>query len=302
MLSRFSIDEQTPIGSFPIDVVVCISIQPCILVLTCLPTHPMKCDLRLPAVDIVFSTRRTASEDASNSSLVGLSFSLHMKDFKLHVYHPFSGDTRAPLFDGTRAGQSSKRNALALSVNSVSINISRTRSALIDEHGQTMNTIQLSVIAQISKATFQYDIRHFADLLAFPKIWYKRKLARRLFLGDENVSSSIRVPPTVAAARPVSLPVNKSVRRRAHVLLALRLEELHVSMNMSNIMGTIEWNTRDVRSTASIKLTNSEERVYAFSLGLKNSVFQAEEGFVGGLIRLKNLRTTGKLSQYDEAG
>ena len=254
----------------------------------------MKCDLRLPAVDIVLSTRRTAVDDTSTSSLVGLSFSLHMKDFKLHVYHPFSGETRTPLFDGTRAGQSSKRNALALSVKSVSINMSRTRSAPIDQHGEKMNTIQLSVVAQISKATFQYDIRHFADLLAFPKIWYKRKLARLLFLGDENVSnSSIRVPPTVAA-RPASVPVTTSVRRRAHVLLALRLEELHVSMNMSNIMGTIEWNTRDVRSTGSIKLTNADERVYSFSLGLKNSVFQADEGFVGGLIRLKNLRTMGK--------
>lgn len=45
--------------SFPVDVIVHINVQPSILRLTCLPVSPVQCCLKLPSVDLVFSTRRT---------------------------------------------------------------------------------------------------------------------------------------------------------------------------------------------------------------------------------------------------
>jgi hypothetical protein len=65
-------------------------------------------------------------------------------------------------------------------------------------------------------------------------------------------------------------------------------------MRMSNVMGKVEWNTKDVCSTGSLTLTNEGKRTFFLSLGLQNSILQAEQGIVGGLIRLKNLRTTGE--------
>ncbi|CAF1288378.1 unnamed protein product, partial [Adineta steineri] len=56
--NMFLMEDQTSTASFPIDVVVSLYIQPCVLLFTCLPTHPMECELRLPAVDIVFSSKR----------------------------------------------------------------------------------------------------------------------------------------------------------------------------------------------------------------------------------------------------
>ena len=308
------IEDQSSTVSFPIDVVVSLFIQPSVLLFTCLPTHPMECELRLPTVDVVFSSKRAAStenlaidknpsngEQIVDYSVSGLSFSLYMKDFKLNVYHPFSGESKVQLFEDIRSGQLQTRNALAVSVQSVSFNISRTRYTVIRTDGEFFNRIQLSVIGQISKAQFEYDIRRFSEILTFPKIWYNRSLARRLFLGDENLSST-QMPSTDSATtvtRPISTPVmvkskaNKRLRKEARVLLAIQLKELHVSMRMSNVMGKVEWNTTDVCSTGRLTLTSEGQRSMYFSIGLQKSIFQAEQGIVGGIIRLKNLRTTG---------
>lgn len=273
----------------------------------------MECELRLPTVDVVFSSKRTLtnhgsstvnadhseSEHTRENFLAGLSFSLYMKDFKLNVYHPFSGESKVHLFEDIRSGQLQTRNALAVSVQSVSFNISRTRCTVIHNDGELLNSIQLSIIGQISKAQFEYDIRRFSEILTFPKIWYNRSLARRLFLGDENLSTEI--PTTSTNQRPTTtIPViiktttNKPLRKEARVLLAIQLKELNVSMRMSNVMGKVEWKTTDVCSTGRLTLSNEGHRTLYFSIGLQKSVFQAEQGIVGGLIRLKNLRTTGK--------
>jgi hypothetical protein len=306
---RFLIEDQSSTASFPIDVVVSLFIQPSVLLFTCLPTHPMECELRLPTVDVVFSSKRALpdnlppstiendSEQIIENSLGGLSFSLYMKDFKLNVYHPFSGESKVHLFEDIRSGQLQTRNALAVSVQSVSFNISRTRYTLIECDGELLNNIQLSVIGQISKAQFEYDIRRFSEILTFPKIWYNRSLARRLFLGDENLPT--RIPSTTTITRPKAPTIikttttTKQLRNEARVLLAIQLKELQISMRMSNVMGKVEWNTTDVCSTGRLTLTNEGHRALFFSLGLQKSIFQAEQGIVGGIIRLKNLRTTG---------
>ncbi|CAF3490546.1 unnamed protein product [Rotaria socialis] len=309
----FLIEDQTSSTSIPIDVVVSIFIQPCVLLFTCLPTHPMECELRLPAVDVVFSSNRTLSDKISSSnnenlngqifenSLFGLNFSIYMKDFKLNVYHPFSGESKVHLFEDIRSGQLQTRNALAMSVQSVSINISRTRYVLINEKNEYLNSIQLSIVAQISRAQFEYDIRRFSEILTFPKIWYNRSLARRLFFGDENLPTGIpptnRITQTLAPTAQIASTINKILPKQARIILAIQLKELHISMRMSNVMGKVEWNTKDVYSTGSLTLTSEGKRTFFLSLGLQNSTFQAEQGIIGGIIRLKNLRTTGLISQ-----
>ncbi|CAF3397517.1 unnamed protein product [Rotaria sp. Silwood1] len=304
----FLLEDQTSPTSFPIDIVVSIFIQPCILLFTCLPTHPMECELRLPAVDVVFSSKRTLSDNISSlkdenlskdileKSLVGLNFSLYMKDFKLNVYHPFSGVPKIQLVEDIHSGQLQTRNALAVSVQSVSINVARTRYILTDPNNEYLNNIQLSIIAQISKAQFEYDIRRFSEVLTFPKIWYNRSLARRLFLGDENLST--RVPSSNKITETITATTtNKILRKQARVILAVQLKELHISMRMSNVMGKVEWNTTDVYSTGSLTLTSEGKRTFSLSVGLQNSIFQAEQGIIGGIIKLKNLRTTGLIRQ-----
>ena len=84
---------------------------------------------RLPTVDVVFSSKRTASSEdiplLENNDLEQILE--HMKDFKSNVYHPFSGESKAHLFVDIRSKQLQTLNALAVSVHCVSFNISRTR-------------------------------------------------------------------------------------------------------------------------------------------------------------------------------
>ncbi len=52
----------------------------------------------------------------------------------------------------------------------------------------TYNDVELSVLADIGSSSFIYDMRNIKEVFIFPKIWYRRSLARRLFLGEESSS------------------------------------------------------------------------------------------------------------------
>ena len=47
-----------------------------------------------------------------------------------------------------------------------------------------MSSFFLSALIDIGSASFKYDMRRLTEILAFPKAWYRRKIVRRLFLGD----------------------------------------------------------------------------------------------------------------------
>ena len=150
--------------------------------------------IRLPTVDVVFSSKRAASSESEDIPLEKNDLEQileYMKDFILNAYHPFSGKSKVHLVEDIRSGQLQTRNAFAVSVHSISFNISQTRYTLIQIDGELLNRIQLSVIGQISKARFEYDIRRFSGILTFPMIWYNRSLTRRLFLGEENLSTQM---------------------------------------------------------------------------------------------------------------
>ncbi|CAF4131724.1 unnamed protein product [Rotaria magnacalcarata] len=68
-----------------------------------------------------------------------------------------------------------------------------------------------------------------------------------------------------------------------------------VDKSMLNVMGKVECNTIHICSTGSLTQTNAGQRSIFFSLGLQKSIFQVEQGIVGGTLRLKHLRTTGSL-------
>ena len=48
------------------------------------------------------------------------------------------------------------------------------------------NDVKLSVLADIGNSSFTYDMRNIKEVFVFPKIWYRRSLARRVFLGDDS--------------------------------------------------------------------------------------------------------------------
>lgn len=48
--------------------------------------------------------------------------------------------------------------------------------------------VLISAVCDIGSASFKYDMRRLSEILAFPKAWYRRSIARRLFLGDQTIN------------------------------------------------------------------------------------------------------------------
>lgn len=57
-------------SSFPVDVIVYIRVQPSLVRFTCLPVSRVECLLRMPSLDVVFSTKKADSETGLTSDAV----------------------------------------------------------------------------------------------------------------------------------------------------------------------------------------------------------------------------------------
>lgn len=116
-----------------------------------------------------------------------------------------------------------EKDSLSVRVAYIKVNISRTRRALTrtsimtggsnynatneqpfdfvttEDTGlpnrSSFNDVKLSVIADIGTTSFVYDMRNIKEVFVFPKIWYRRSLARRVFLGEETTATSVVTEP-----------------------------------------------------------------------------------------------------------
>ncbi|XP_060850802.1 bridge-like lipid transfer protein family member 1 isoform X1 [Rhopalosiphum padi] len=202
--------------SFPVDVIVYLHVQTSTFRFSCLPVSRVECMLKLPSLDIVFSSKRTDSSNEledyyedSNSLPVavgGLSITGVMADFSMYIFHPYGGKkssanlkephthTWSPLADGER------KDSLSVNVEFIKFHLSRSRKLNFESvpgpkttSDQSHATIRFSTIVDIGSASFKYDMRRLTEILAFPRAWYRRSIVRRLFLGDltRTVPSSV---------------------------------------------------------------------------------------------------------------
>ncbi|BFZ14882.1 hypothetical protein BsWGS_17921 [Bradybaena similaris] len=152
------------------------------------------------------------------SSSGGLSVTGCMSDFSLYIFHPYGtgvqrrmqGQADSPAFRGHGALERisenvtnaihdlGRRDSLSLNVEFIRVNISRTRklecynesgeASVMPDQQTRSNVVRFSAICDIGTASFKYDMRRLSEILSLPKAWYRRTLARRLFLGDESVN------------------------------------------------------------------------------------------------------------------
>ncbi len=189
-------------ASFPVDVIVYFHMQPSTFRFSCLPVSRVECMLQLPSLDIVFSSKRqdddrfidSATSDKTASG--GLSVTGCLADFNVYIFHPYGGKKTgfkeaqfSPLADSER------KDSLSINVEFVKFHLTRSRKMNFEHHGsfkkpgeQSRAVIRFSTIVDIGSASFKYDMRRLTEILAFPKAWYRRRIVRRLFLGDLSVS------------------------------------------------------------------------------------------------------------------
>lgn len=265
-------------GSFPVDVIVYIHVQPSVLRFSCYPLSRVECLLQLPSVDLTFSSKRdedellpsnssttsayekskslparvmypskwaghrrvgsdyrycTFTQQATSASgstsatqlescVAGMSMTGCLADFSLYIFHPYGGQKKSNInmpsslssaghSDSTTSAStgssskpfSSRKDSLSLQVEFVKINITRSRKLIfiMDTSSPKMTlgheksaSCQSAVIrfngkCDVGSASFKYDMRRLTEILAFPKAWYRKAIWKRMFLGEESISS-----------------------------------------------------------------------------------------------------------------
>uniref|UniRef100_A0A8C8SUD8 KIAA1109 n=1 Tax=Pelusios castaneus TaxID=367368 RepID=A0A8C8SUD8_9SAUR len=253
-------------SSFPVDVVVYVRVQPSQIKFSCLPVSRVECMLKLPSLDLVFSsnrgeletlgttcptenlsvggntsqsgsknsvnktgmpgsssglgsplgrTRHSSSQSdltSSSSNSSGLSFTACMSDFSLYVFHPYGAGKQKSAVSGLTPGSGAlgnvdeeatsvtgRKDSLSINLEFVKVSLSRIRrsggasffeSQSASKAASKMDTtlINISAVCDIGSASFKYDMRRLSEILAFPRAWYRRSIARRLFLGDQTIN------------------------------------------------------------------------------------------------------------------
>ncbi|XP_076826116.1 bridge-like lipid transfer protein family member 1 isoform X2 [Clavelina lepadiformis] len=308
------------LASLPVDVVVYISVQPSEVHFNCEPMSRVECLLHIPSLDVIFSSIRDSpsvtskfafpergthsnsskklpvqysTESSMNNDAFpsGLGFTVLMSDFSIYIFHPFG------------ANQSSgRKDSLSVDLEVVKINLVRTRkgatnldgSVRLKDHAVVTN---ISTLVDIGKASFKYDMRRLSEILAFPRAWYRRSIARRLFFGDttdersqtddERFQDSPLTPKKNAP--PKSEPASQHDDWQAVVLFGLNMSRLDVQMNMSNVMGNTLWSCDGLRSQGRLTLQSAGDKDIFLSCGLENSRLSAKGGIIGGKVELRRL-------------
>ncbi|CAG0914383.1 unnamed protein product [Notodromas monacha] len=163
---------------------------------------------------------------ASNANIGGYSVTGCLADFSLYIFHPYGKKIQADSSmnssqtPSVAASSQDRKDSLSLQVEFVKFNLSRSRKLNKPgglEHipsrgsfslshspgtdgnpnfrslpGQQLSrepqaVVRCSTIVDIGSATFKYDMKRLAEILGFPKAWYRRSIVRRLFLGDVMV-------------------------------------------------------------------------------------------------------------------
>ncbi|XP_034257362.1 bridge-like lipid transfer protein family member 1 isoform X5 [Pantherophis guttatus] len=250
-------------SSFPVDVVVYVRVQPSQIKFSCLPVSRVECMLKLPSLDLVFSsnrgeletlgstcptenslqsgskmpvktispgsslglgspfgrTRHSSSQSdltGSSSSSSGLSFTACMSDFSLYVFHPYGAGKQKTTVAGLSSGTGTideepssvtgRKDSLSINLEFVKVSLSRIRrsggatffdslSASKSSNKMETTLINISAVCDIGSASFKYDMRRLSEILAFPRAWYRRSIARRLFLGDQTINMPVTSGP-----------------------------------------------------------------------------------------------------------
>uniref|UniRef100_A0A8C5B2A4 KIAA1109 n=1 Tax=Gadus morhua TaxID=8049 RepID=A0A8C5B2A4_GADMO len=77
-------------------------------------------------------------------------------------------------------------------------------------------SLSLSAVCDIGSASFKYDMRRLSEILAFPRAWYRRSIARRLFLGDQTINLPASGPATPDSSENASQHLSPEASRKAY--------------------------------------------------------------------------------------
>lgn len=102
-----------------------------------------------------------------------------------------------------------RKDSLSINVEFVKFQLTRCRKVYVEPAvmskrsvDQSRAVIRFSTIVDIGSASFKYDMRRLTEILAFPKAWYRRRIVRRLFLGDLSMQHMAGTEPATPTGTP----------------------------------------------------------------------------------------------------
>ncbi|KAG7279197.1 hypothetical protein CRUP_024398 [Coryphaenoides rupestris] len=211
-------------SSFPVDVVVYVRVQPSQIRFSCLPMSRVECMLKLPSLDLVFSSNRGELEVPAVAT------------------HPSDGQNIPPCtppgqqipkpppnkgtVDEEASSVTGRKDSLSINLEFVKVSLSRMRrtggptfiESFIPTKCGKMDTtlINISAVCDIGSASFKYDMRRLSEILAFPRAWYRRSIARRLFLGDQTINLPASGPATPDSSENTAQHPSPESTRKAY--------------------------------------------------------------------------------------
>uniref|UniRef100_A0A158R4Y4 FSA_C domain-containing protein n=1 Tax=Syphacia muris TaxID=451379 RepID=A0A158R4Y4_9BILA len=248
------------------------------------------CLLKLPSMTLIASTKPLI-ELPTQSEIVnqeicgsGVHLSATLNAFSLNVYSPHQ--------------KSTTHDALSLTLDKLCLVMSRTKNAKNEQN----NKVQFVLTANIGSANFNYDMRRLAELISFPKPWYRKTIMRRLFFGEHSFKNVEHSPSTASCALPVScpgsapppspVPISKTVLSEpdkkkdwsAKVLFALEWKEFDISAQMANTMGNTKLIVRNGILQGFCQLDSKTEKNVWINFRLKPSSLIAHGGAISGQV------------------
>ncbi|XP_050415172.1 bridge-like lipid transfer protein family member 1 [Patella vulgata] len=309
----------------------------------------------------------TLSDNSLGTHSGGLSVTGTLSNFSLYIFHPYGGgqrrmgQTASPSYSKRGLGsiqetsssssgliELQRKDSLSLNVEFIKVNISRSRKmdfrsgdnitvTKLDPQ-QKCNMVRFSAVCDIGAASFKYDMRRLSEILSLPKAWYRRNLARRLFLGDDSfgqvpgdgTSIHHQRSPTEASTETYQSPNTgrSSLRNRTKqyftpelprqrhtsaqtsvtsswetlVLFAVNLSRLELDVNMSNVMGNTMWTTKEVKSQGRLSIDSSGHKNLKITAGLGGSSFESRGGVIGGAIDLQGVHGLFQVKEDPDLG
>uniref|UniRef100_A0A1I7VD79 FSA_C domain-containing protein n=1 Tax=Loa loa TaxID=7209 RepID=A0A1I7VD79_LOALO len=248
-------------------------------------TAAADCLLKLPSLTLMASTRphcEGASGNVGDIARGGIHVAATLSAFSLNIYSPHQ--------------RSTAQDALLLTLDHLSILASRSTNSRLESD----NKVQFVLTANIGSANFNYDMRRLAELISFPKPWYRHTIVRRLFFGNHSVKNpaynpEISLMTSHASSRLLSNKVTSTeeiLNKKewsAAVICGVEWKELNISAQMANTMGNTKLILREGVLRGYCQLNSKQDRAISINFGLKSAVLSAYGGAISGEIAITSL-------------
>lgn len=146
-----------------------------------------------------------------------------LADFNVYIFHPYGGGKKSGQREQSQfspLADSERKDSLSINVEFVKFHLTRARKINFETNfkksSEQRAIVRFSTIVDIGSASFKYDMRRLTEILAFPNAWYRRRIVRRLFLGDISTKMKTNLANEPEAVTPTSPTNSTDMNNKEH--------------------------------------------------------------------------------------